>query len=103
MAAFTESLTILIPKKVKKITCFDNIHPISLCNVDYKIFSTILSNRVKKIINHVTCHILLLDYLMKSNRTGAFLWIDFSKAFDSISHEYLLSLIKYIGFSESPS
>eukprot|EP01126_Amoeba_proteus_P003220 TRINITY_DN11063_c1_g1_i4.p1 TRINITY_DN11063_c1_g1~~TRINITY_DN11063_c1_g1_i4.p1 ORF type:complete len:182 (+),score=3.05 TRINITY_DN11063_c1_g1_i4:737-1282(+) len=38
---------------------------------------------------------------MKSNRTGSFLWIDFSKAFDSISHDCPLSLLEHIGFSES--
>eukprot|EP01126_Amoeba_proteus_P041233 TRINITY_DN4425_c0_g4_i4.p1 TRINITY_DN4425_c0_g4~~TRINITY_DN4425_c0_g4_i4.p1 ORF type:complete len:147 (-),score=9.34 TRINITY_DN4425_c0_g4_i4:285-725(-) len=40
---------------------------------------------------------------MKSNRTGAFLWIDFSKTFDFISHDYLLILLEHIGFSESPT
>eukprot|EP01126_Amoeba_proteus_P051519 TRINITY_DN6156_c0_g4_i1.p1 TRINITY_DN6156_c0_g4~~TRINITY_DN6156_c0_g4_i1.p1 ORF type:complete len:148 (+),score=19.03 TRINITY_DN6156_c0_g4_i1:60-503(+) len=41
-------------QKIKIITCFDQIRPISLCNVDYKIFSSVLSNRLKKIPDEVT-------------------------------------------------
>eukprot|EP01126_Amoeba_proteus_P044959 TRINITY_DN5017_c0_g1_i9.p1 TRINITY_DN5017_c0_g1~~TRINITY_DN5017_c0_g1_i9.p1 ORF type:complete len:142 (-),score=10.18 TRINITY_DN5017_c0_g1_i9:214-639(-) len=62
MSTFTESITTLIPKKVTRITCFDHIRPISLYNFDYKIFSAVQSN--------------------------TFMWIDFSKAFDSISHGF---------------
>eukprot|EP01126_Amoeba_proteus_P045189 TRINITY_DN504_c0_g1_i11.p2 TRINITY_DN504_c0_g1~~TRINITY_DN504_c0_g1_i11.p2 ORF type:complete len:104 (+),score=16.77 TRINITY_DN504_c0_g1_i11:779-1090(+) len=51
---FAKSITTLVPKKVKIITCFDQIRPISLCNVDYKIFSSVLSNRLKKIPDEVT-------------------------------------------------
>eukprot|EP01126_Amoeba_proteus_P056471 TRINITY_DN70_c0_g1_i14.p1 TRINITY_DN70_c0_g1~~TRINITY_DN70_c0_g1_i14.p1 ORF type:complete len:191 (+),score=9.30 TRINITY_DN70_c0_g1_i14:1259-1831(+) len=109
MKEFTESITTLVPKKVKNITCFDHIHPISLYNVDYKIFSTILSNRVKKTIKQTTYatqigyqpqwrlhkHVPLLDYLMKTYRSSTFLWIDFFKAFDqyhmnSCSNCYLI-------------
>eukprot|EP01126_Amoeba_proteus_P056468 TRINITY_DN70_c0_g1_i1.p1 TRINITY_DN70_c0_g1~~TRINITY_DN70_c0_g1_i1.p1 ORF type:complete len:178 (+),score=10.73 TRINITY_DN70_c0_g1_i1:679-1212(+) len=96
MKEFTESITTLV-------------HPISLYNVDYKIFSTILSNRVKKTIKQTTYatqigyqpqwrlhkHVPLLDYLMKTYRSSTFLWIDFFKAFDqyhmnSCSNCYLI-------------
>eukprot|EP01126_Amoeba_proteus_P029455 TRINITY_DN2905_c0_g1_i18.p1 TRINITY_DN2905_c0_g1~~TRINITY_DN2905_c0_g1_i18.p1 ORF type:complete len:242 (-),score=-6.46 TRINITY_DN2905_c0_g1_i18:202-927(-) len=43
-------------------------------------------------------HVLLLDLLMKRYPKYMFLWIDFSKAFDSISHEYLFSVLQQLRF-----
>eukprot|EP01126_Amoeba_proteus_P044710 TRINITY_DN4981_c1_g1_i1.p1 TRINITY_DN4981_c1_g1~~TRINITY_DN4981_c1_g1_i1.p1 ORF type:complete len:272 (+),score=5.03 TRINITY_DN4981_c1_g1_i1:615-1430(+) len=90
-------------------------HPILLCNVDYKIFSTILSNQVKKMIKQVTYptqigyqprqrlhkHVLLIDYLIKTHQSNTFLWIDFAKAFNFISHEYLFELLEHVDFPNS--
>eukprot|EP01126_Amoeba_proteus_P044960 TRINITY_DN5017_c0_g2_i11.p2 TRINITY_DN5017_c0_g2~~TRINITY_DN5017_c0_g2_i11.p2 ORF type:complete len:109 (+),score=2.55 TRINITY_DN5017_c0_g2_i11:648-974(+) len=56
-------------------TTASHIRPISLYNFDYKIFSAVQSN--------------------------TFMWIDFSKAFDSISHGFLFTLLKHIDFPES--
>eukprot|EP01126_Amoeba_proteus_P002941 TRINITY_DN1095_c0_g1_i2.p1 TRINITY_DN1095_c0_g1~~TRINITY_DN1095_c0_g1_i2.p1 ORF type:complete len:160 (+),score=1.99 TRINITY_DN1095_c0_g1_i2:641-1120(+) len=50
---FTKFTTTLIPKKMKTISCFNCICLISLCNIDYKIFSFVLINRLKDIFDGV--------------------------------------------------
>eukprot|EP01126_Amoeba_proteus_P005297 TRINITY_DN11759_c0_g1_i2.p1 TRINITY_DN11759_c0_g1~~TRINITY_DN11759_c0_g1_i2.p1 ORF type:complete len:101 (-),score=5.14 TRINITY_DN11759_c0_g1_i2:39-341(-) len=93
MSPFTESVTTMVPKKVNKISCFDHIRPISLCNAD--IYYTQIGYRPKRRLHE---HVFLLDLLMKRHLKYTFLWIDFSKAFDSISHNFLFSLLQHLEF-----
>eukprot|EP01126_Amoeba_proteus_P045197 TRINITY_DN504_c0_g1_i20.p1 TRINITY_DN504_c0_g1~~TRINITY_DN504_c0_g1_i20.p1 ORF type:complete len:213 (+),score=15.81 TRINITY_DN504_c0_g1_i20:779-1417(+) len=43
-------------------------------------------------------HVLLLDLLIKHHPKHFFLMVDFSKAFDSIAHKYLLDMLVVIQF-----
>ena len=101
------------PKSVK------DWRPISLLNTDYKILSTIISSRPKPILNSVISleqqcglpnrqifknHLNILsavNYLKDLNQPLAILQIDFYKAFDSISHEYILSTASKLGISDT--
>ena len=38
----------LIPKKAKDKTILENLRPISLLNVDYKILTKVIANRIEK-------------------------------------------------------
>jgi hypothetical protein len=46
------TLIALIPKN-KNPTCFTEFHPISLCNVLYKIISKVLANQLKLVLPHI--------------------------------------------------
>ena len=54
--SFYEATITLIPKPDKDVTNKENYRPISLMNVDAKIFSKILANRIQKHIKRIIHH-----------------------------------------------
>jgi len=107
----------LIPKK----GCAENIsnwRPISLLSCTYKIMSKVLNNRLKKaaervltraqkgFVRHRDLHEVLINiierisYIKKSDSPGALVAVDFKKAFDSISHDYMMNVLRFFGFGD---
>ena len=113
-----ESKIKLIPKNKKEIKGVNDLRPISLTNLEYRIFTKILANRFRfighKIIqDHQTCSVfgrrmndniwLLSDLLEDSNRRKKELNIilaDQQKAFDSISHRYIFALSEQLNLGD---
>ena len=48
-----QSIITIIPKQNKDLTSLDNWRPISLLNVDYKIATKVIANRVKHVITKI--------------------------------------------------
>ena len=42
----------------------------------------------------------IIDHIKKKNKTGMMILVDFKKAFDSISHEYIYKVLRSFGFCE---
>ena len=110
----------LIPKK-KNPSCVLDYCPISLCNVLYKIFSKVLANRLKKILNNIitehqstfakgrliTDNILIAFetlHIMKHYNSGSngfmALKLDMSKAYDRVEWVFLENVMRKMGFCE---
>lgn len=97
----------------------DNYRPISLLNVDLKILSYVLAQRLKnllpKIINedqtgYVKNRFIgfnlrqiqdIIDYADLYKIEGAIIFIDFSKAFDSLEWDFMFGTLKHFRFNES--
>ena len=110
---------ILLPKPNKDKSLLSNWRPISLLNQVYKILSGILAERLKPtlpdIVNPdqkgfvkgrfigecIRTTYDIIEYAKKNNKVGLLLAIDFEKAFDSISHSFIIKTINYFGFGYS--
>eukprot|EP00253_Pinus_taeda_P009939 PITA_09939 len=108
----------LIPKAEESNTP-DKYRQIALCNIIYKIVSKVIASRLKPLLpliispeqsgyvegRQITDGIILtheiIHSLKQSKKPGMLLKIDLSKAFDSISWEYMQKILKAFGFSPS--
>ena len=108
----------IIPKnnETKYIT---NFRPISLLCVDYKILAKVLAGRMKRILNKLIyskqfcvvpgrninqCNMDLRDVVHYANQHDldlAVLNLDWYKAFDTVSVEFLLKVLETFGFGET--
>ena len=109
----------LLPKKDKNVLRLANWRPISLLNVDYKITSKVIANRMKKVlpdlINNSQTGFLKGRYIGENIRTiletiehanetdtpGLIFFADFEKAFDSIDHSFMYKCLEHLNFGKS--
>ena len=114
-----QSIITLLPKKDKDVLSINNWRPVSLLNVDYKIASKTIANRIKtyldKLISFDQTGFIkgryigenirtiqeIIEHVKSNNTAGLILFTDFQKAFDSISHTYMYSCLSKMGFDIS--
>ena len=108
----------LIPK-CPNPTTIHQYHPISLCNISYKIISKILANRLKSFLpdlitpwqtasipgrniqeNSILAHETFHSMHQKHRLCGVrCLKLDMEKAFDKVEWPFILAIFKHFGFS----
>ena len=103
--------------KAEEPSNFNNYRPVSLLRILSNVFEKIMYNRVSDFINqleilykfqfgfrkkHYTylAHLILMDKITKSLENGdkvIGIYLDFSKAFDTVNHDILLQKLYYYG------
>src|SRR5499427_534161 len=112
---FATTLT-LLPKPDRDHTQLRNWRPITLANCDAKIFSKILANRLALVLPRLihpdqagfvwgqsALDIALtlktvLSHAAEHSVDGALAFLDQEKAYDRVSHDYLLAVLQAFGF-----
>ncbi|KAF0691461.1 hypothetical protein As57867_017265, partial [Aphanomyces stellatus] len=111
------STLVLLHKKGPK-SLAKNYRPISLLNVDVKILTSILANRLQRHIrniihydqqgfirrSNIQTNIQRLDDMMQfiklHSPSSIVALLDFEKAFDRVDHSYLLTVLRHYGFPQ---
>ena len=114
----TKGLITLLPKKDKDITMVKNWRPLTMLNIDYKIISKALANRIKSVLdsiisddqsgfmkgrqisNTIRKTMDIIDILKKQHRSGHVISLDFHKCFDMIEVTAITGSMRYFGFGE---
>lgn len=112
------SLIKLIPKKGSDTRYPENLRPISLLNIDYKIITRVIVNRMtnilpqlietpQKAVNGRQIHHNLfslaqaMQYANDKQEETYFVMIDIMKAFDSIGHDWIYLVLEKFGFGST--
>ena len=115
---FNEIKIKLIPKNANKSKSIDDLRPISLTNLEYRIFTKILTDRLclighEVIGEHQSCSIKgrrmsdnitltrdLIHFANLRRKKLNLISVDQRKAFDSISHNYLFRLLDHLDMTD---
>ena len=110
----TQGLITCIPKGQKSKKYLKNWRPITLLNVTYKIASSCIGNRIRKVLptiiscdqsgfmsdrfvgDNIRLMYDILNYAKVTKKVGIVLLIDFEKAFDSLAWSFLFKTMHFL-------
>ena len=114
----TRAILTLLPKPNKDLRHLKNWRPISLLNTDYKILTKFLANRLQKVIpklvsedqsgyiknryigENIRTILDIIEFTNYIENPGLMIFLDFEKAFDTISWSFLMKTLEYFNFGE---
>jgi exonuclease III len=109
----------LVPKKDKDVRILKNWRPISLLNTDYKILAKALAIRIQSVIPYIINHDQsgciknrstfgnirsiydVINYINENKRDGIITFVDYEKAFDTVSWKFLFDCLKAYNFGDN--
>lgn len=110
LPTWKDSIIGVLSKEGKEPTKCGSYRPVSLLNVDKKLFTAVLANRLSLIVPHlvnkdqigfVQGRILnLVDWAERSKVQALMLTLDAEKAFDQLSWEFIFHTFKAFGFQD---
>ena len=119
LSTHRESLITLIPKAGKPSHSLKGWRPISLLNVDYKIISTAIANRFKKVIDRIigpsqSAYIKgryigensrlvydVISHINETDQSGVIMAADFEAAFETVSWPFVREVLKELNFGNN--
>ena len=114
-----QCLIVCLPKKGKQRQFIKNWRPLSMLSVLYKIAAAAIANRIKpyltKLISETQTGFVsgryigestrlvydIMDFTERHDISGQLMLIDFEKAFDSISWNFIYKTLKFFGFGNN--
>ena len=115
----TQGMITCIPKSGKARNLLQNWRPISLLNTSYKLISLCITNRLRKVLNRIIspeqkgflegrtisdCTRIMFDIIhscQTKNIDGLILLVDFQKAFDSLSWDFINETLTTLNFGNN--
>ena len=108
----------LIPKKDKDIRQLKNWRPLTLLNTDYKIFAKVMATRLQNVLpnlisndqngcmknrstfSNIRSTIDVVTHFNENNLHGILTYIDFHKAFDTVSWQFMQQVMDFMNFGK---
>jgi hypothetical protein len=118
-ASHEESIITLLPKEGKDIRDIKNWRPITLSNCDAKIITKAFAMRLnpilesiidpsqtayvpgRSVMDNTRCNKYIIEHCRRNNIKAAIISLDAKKAFDSVDHKYIDTILENYGFGEN--
>ena len=115
-----QSIITLLPKSGKDSFSFiENLRPISLLNVEYKIAINAIADKIEQVLpsiissqqtgfikgryigENVRLLFDILDHINENDLSSLLFFSDFEKAYDSLDHDFMIRCLKHFNFGDS--